>query len=396
MPTIIGTTGNDYIVALNEDTVAFGLDGDDTLVGHHGDDYLDGGEGSDILLGSLGNDYMFGGGGDDTIMASGDDDHLYGGNGNDRLFGGLLPFSPSGDDYMDGGLGDDIIFGALGNDHLFGGEGGDILNGDVSAGAYWKETVGNDQLDGGLGFDTLIGGRGNDTYVLNDVTWMKMSEWEIVRPHFDSIQEMPDDGIDTVIVSDPEGYLTAYTLPDNVENGIISSSSGFAFWGNDLDNTLSTRSVSSRLYGGGGNDWLSGGATADRLDGGAGNDLIVGGGGGDDLTGGSGADAFVLARTSDSRPGGTFGLGVDRINDFSQAEGDVIDLSDIDANPATFFNDTFRFMGAGAFSGFAGELRYAVSGGVTTIAGDTNGDKIADFTIRMSGTISLNANDFVL
>lgn len=67
------------------------------------------------------------------------------------------------------------------------------------------------------------------------------------------------------------------------------------------------------MFGLGDNDTLSGGADVDLLSGGAGVDV---------LTGGSGADTFVW-RTGD------LDGSVDTIADFSTADGDRIDISDL-------------------------------------------------------------------
>jgi len=37
-----------------------------------------------------------------------------------------------------------------------------------------------------------------------------------------------------------------------------------------------------------------------------------------------------------------------------------------------------------------------VAGGVTTVSGDVNGDGIADFSITLTGAITLVAGDFIL
>ncbi|WP_225767634.1 M10 family metallopeptidase C-terminal domain-containing protein [Inquilinus sp. Marseille-Q2685] len=88
--------------------------------------------------------------------------------------------------------------------------------------------------------------------------------------------------------------------------------------------------------------------------------------------------------------------GADRITDFSHAQGDRIDLSAIDARTAAAGNQAFSFVGAGAYTGVAGQLRYVTVGGVTTIGGDVNGDKVTDFHITLTGAIALAAADFVL
>ena len=89
----------------------------------------------------------------------------------------------------------------------------------------------------------------------------------------------------------------------------------------------------------------------------------------------------------------------DDITDF--AAGDLIDISGIDAVAAfdingliikDAVNNAFAFIGAGAFTGAQGQLRYA--GGV--VEGDINGDTVADFAINVLGAPPLIATDFVL
>jgi Ca2+-binding RTX toxin-like protein len=123
-----------------------------------------------------------------------------------------------------------------------------------------------------------------------------------------------------------------------------------------------------------------------------GNDILLGGRGADMLTGGAGADRFVYAGTVHS----LVGSGADRITDFSHAQGDRIDLSLIDPNTIAAGNQAFSFIGAGLYTGVAGQLRTSVVGGVTTIAGDVNGDRASDFHIVLSGAIALVSADFVL
>ena len=71
------------------------------------------------------------------------------------------------------------------------------------------------------------------------------------------------------------------------------------------------------IAGGDGNDTLLGGLGSDSLSGGVGNDSLQGGVGADTLSGGGGADMFH----------GYVGSGIDRITDFSLAEGDHIALN---------------------------------------------------------------------
>ena len=138
---------------------------------------------------------------------------------------------------------------------------------------------------------------------------------------------------------------------------------------------------------------LDGGLGDDRLAGGAGNDMLTGGRGGDTLTGGLGADKFLFKSVShlSASPGGS-----DTILDFSIAEGDRIDLTAIDASTKARGDQAFHLIGTKAFHGTAGELRYAKAGERTILSGDVNGDKKADFTIALSGTLKLTEGVFFL
>jgi hypothetical protein len=127
----------------------------------------------------------------------------------------------------------------------------------------------------------------------------------------------------------------------------------------------------------------------DMLFGGEGNDLLMGGAGRDSLSGGLGADLFRYAESDFA--GATLAL-ADVITDFSEAQGDRIDLSAIDAQPG-IGDDGFRFIGNAAFSGAGAELRMSLVEGYLVLEGDRTRDGIADFAIRLDGltTISVGA-----
>jgi hypothetical protein len=76
---------------------------------------------------------------------------------------------------------------------------------------------------------------------------------------------------------------------------------------------------------------------------------------------------------------------------------DLIDLSGIDANSQTSENDAFAFIGAGAFTGVAGQLRAYQEGSTWIVAGDINGDGIADFLINLTTSQgqALGSDDFL-
>lgn len=161
--------------------------------------------------------------------------------------------------------------------------------------------------------------------------------------------------------------------------------------GLDGNDVLSGGDDRDLLDGGNGNDRLRGGTGRDSLDGGAGDDRLFGGSGHDGLVGGEGRDRFIfenaeaLASTVDNS---------DRIRDFDRSEGDRINLSLIDANANTAENDVFAFIGTDAFSGTAGELRYAFEAGRTVIEMDRDGDGLGDLFLRLDGEIDVVARDF--
>jgi len=85
----------------------------------------------------------------------------------------------------------------------------------------------------------------------------------------------------------------------------------------------------------------------------------------------------------------------DEITDFTHGE-DHIRLNYVDANSLLTGDQAFAFMGTSAFDGHAGELRYEQISGNTYVEGDTNGDGIADFVIRVDGLHTLTSGDFAL
>jgi hypothetical protein len=58
-------------------------------------------------------------------------------------------------------------------------------------------------------------------------------------------------------------------------------------------------------------------------------------------------------------------------------------------------DQAFAFVGADAFHGVAGELRYEQISGNTYVQGDTDGDGIADFWIRHDGLHALTSGDII-
>jgi Ca2+-binding RTX toxin-like protein len=318
----IGTDGSDTLAGTGAMDLIYGAGGNDSLTGGGGDDILIGGAGADRLWGGAGADiFVFHPDGAQdrvedfqlgidqidvsrwgriydvsalTITPLSDGALVGYADQSLRLTAGqrldaaalaesfafdtgrsALPGPQPGSDVprdLSGGAGNDVLEGGVLADILRGGEGNDILRGNG----------GDDVLDGGDGADTLNGGAGNDTII---------------------------------------GGRSAADLRDVI-------------FGGDGDDVIDAGYGNDLVYGGSGNDQIAGGFGVDELIGQDGNDVITGsawsdlifGGTGDDflnggfgfdrLNGGAGADRFYHLGIADH--------GSDWIQDFSDAEGDVL------------------------------------------------------------------------
>ena len=354
--TIFGRAGNDTVIGGEGNDLLYGQDNDDVLLGGNGNDYLEGGAGIDIMIGGAGDDvYLASDFGDIVAELSGEGtDTVRVVNANYTLSanveilqyfgaGNFIGYGNSENNQVIGGNGNDFLYGIAGNDRLIGGSG-------------------NDYLDGGIGADTMNGGLGNDSYIVDDIG--------------DVIGEAVDQGSDTV-----QTTLATYNLTANVENLNYIGAGSFTGNGSAVANTIFTQGGNDTVNGLAGNDVISTRAGTDVLNGGAGRDI---------LTGGADADRFVFSATGDTAVGQA-----DRITDFSSAQGDLIDLSAIDAITGGA-NNAFTFIGGAAFSNVAGQLRVFTQSGNTFVVGDTNGDGVADFQIQVDGIVPLAGTDFIL
>ena len=161
-------------------------------------------------------------------------------------------------------------------------------------------------------------------------------------------------------------------------------------FGNNGNDSLFGGNQNDFLRGGTQNDQLRGDNGNDRLFGDGGNDLLVGGLGRDIMNGGAGRDRFDYDRIQESR-----GSLRDRIDGFRHNQDDI-DLRTIDANTTVGGNQRFKFIGDDSFNRVAGELHIRKVGAITKVEGDINGDGRADFTIDVTGGVTLTAGDFLL
>lgn len=173
-------------------------------------------------------------------------------------------------DTINGNAANNTITGAAGDDVIYGGAGADSLMGGDGQ-DFLRGEAGDDYIVGGAGFDDIHGNMGQDTAYGGEG-----DDWVVGGQHNDLL--FGENGADLV-------------------------------YGNMGDDTL---------YGGQGADIMRGGQHNDIMYGEAGDDWMSGDRGDDTMWGGTGADSFH-----------TWGdAGVDRVMDFSRAEGDRVLVSE--------------------------------------------------------------------
>ncbi|GAA4029007.1 hypothetical protein GCM10022281_05140 [Sphingomonas rosea] len=154
-----------------------------------------------------------------------------------------------------------------------------------------------------------------------------------------------------------------------VNDDTATSASTLVLKGTDLAETITGSGAKETIFGLGGND------------------VINGGGGGDQLVGGLGNDTFVFD-TSATANG-------QKVLDFTVG-ADKLDFTKFDASTLATGVQKFTWIDEAAFGSQAGQLRQYDAGGHHYVAGDTNGDGVADFTIEVMGVTHLSASDLFL
>ncbi|MFT7571548.1 MAG: Ca2+-binding RTX toxin-like protein, partial [Paracoccaceae bacterium] len=370
--TEVGTAGFDTFTAqadpssANSVTISQTLDGKVFLTDGTNTISLDGFEELDINLGTANDSITIGdlsntdiadstvridlGAGNDTADATAANRRhvIDGGDGDDTITG-----SSRGDD-LNGDAGNDTLKGLAGKDTINGGAGAD----DIEGGAD-DDTItggaGNDTIDGGIGDDAMSGGAGNDSYTVDSA--------------LDTVTELAGEGTDTISTG------LGFTLPDNVENLVLTGVNNVDGVGNALVNLLTGNS---------GNNTLDGGAGADVLNGGAGNDTYVVDNVGDTITDTSGAD---LVQSSV-----TFTLAANIENLTLTGTGNINGTGNAAVNTLIGNSGNNRLDGLGgadAMTGGAGDDTFVV---------DDVGDTVSELagggtdTVESSITFTLGAN----
>lgn len=231
---------------------------------------------------------------------------------------------------------------------------------------------------------SISGGADAGHFVVNPTTGALSF---VAAPNFEAPADAGSDNVYDVQVTVSDGTLTdTQSLAVSVANVV----DGVTLTGTNGGNMLNGTAAEDTLYGLGGNDSLWGGGGADLLQGDSGNDTLYGGWGSDLLIGGNGADRFLFTSLADSEVGAA-----DVIGDFKRIDKDRISVAGIDANVNAAGDQAFTFIGNGAFTGSAGQLRYEQSNGNTFVTGDVNGDGAADFVIQVNGLVNLGSVDFI-
>ncbi|MBR0717279.1 VCBS domain-containing protein [Bradyrhizobium liaoningense] len=363
--TLGSLTASDFVITSGNSGVA--------LNGDSGDNALSGGVGQDTLIGNDGNDSLFGLGGDDVLIGGNGQDFLSGGAGNDYLNGGANP-QGNGDmaNYGDAPTGVVVNLGTGlasdgygGTDTLINIEGvGGSTHDDVLIGSV----ADNEIFDGGMGNDVIDGGGKNGASgPFGDFSnYAGATEGVVVNLVAGTAVGGLSVGTDTLINIDSiNGSAFDDVITGNANANLLRGFAGSdAIHGGDGNDQIEGGQLSNPSLGG--NDFLYGDGGNDVIYGGSGNDLISGGTGTDTLTGNAGADTFVFAAHD----------GNDRITDFSDAQGDKIDLTAV----------------AGAIGSLADIQSHAQQVGADTVITFGGGDSLTLANVTLG---SLVDSDFI-
>ena len=391
---VVGLVGNDLLTNTSTGTIDYGVDlggGADTVInnGRIYNDYtdlvaVDTGLGNDVLTnsGTIGSEFPiftdnrfsvtniaaeFNNGFEISLAVSmgGGDDILT--NSVGKVQGNIYGFISmgSGNDTVRGGANSEYVFDDAGRDEYRLGAGADAFIVDSPDSSV-------DVCDGGTGLNLIA-------FAMDDGE-------EPVDPPSDTEQlgHRIDLGAGRIIYE-------IDSFNDSISNGEFAT---------DIISNV------QQVVGSDGSDVILGGAVAETLSGGEGDDSILGGGGRDLLIGDLGADVFIF--TAAAQSGVTRGTR-DVIDDFSSFDGDQIWL-DFDSNTRTgtagtnaanefiFLGNNVGFTGSNYVEGGVAqnyaEVRTLMQAGMTLVEVDTNGDRLADFSIALRGFHALDQNDF--
>ena len=352
----------------------------ENLDGGHGSDTLTGDQNANKLYGGRGHDALEGRAGADTLDGGLDDDYAVYQDSPGGVTVDLTLTGPQATENNHDAAGDTLI----GIENLVGSDHSDRLTGDD--GENW--------LVGGAGIDYLYGGNGND------FLWGEAAYPRVPFSRNSSEQVYGYSLPNFLYGGDGHDYLRGGAGNDTLEGG-------------DGHDWLSGYAGHDWLKGGDGNDQLYGGTGTDVLEGGDGADLLAGRAGIDHLYGGTGADRFFFGQDSVVDTGNeeetrTLSDETDTVKDFSQSEGDRLDLRGLKAHSLFTGGTTpgrelslLETKGA-AFTGVKGQVKWWQDGGQTHVQVDLDGEANADggydaeFQVTLDGLHTLTDTDLIL
>lgn len=389
---------------------ATGGNGDDTLIGNDTDNILIGGAGHDLFIANKGVDSLFGGDGIDAVVFDND----------------IANFTITATDYTSYSIVDnsglygtttvtDIEYFEFANliyDLSFFAPFVDIstitlTNRDGTVTTLESSFLGNEiynsaqilstALDNALTVDRVRSEAG-DTFTLTMNKYVANQFSDIHVDVSDDISTLKLNGVYHATVDATNSVkdlhieaLAGYNLKldSGVGNDIIHISSdavgkikaSYFVDGGAGDDTITLDGTSTRitsdLNGGEGNDILRSNLTESgaTLNGGNGDDTLYAGYGADILTGGNGADIFVFEHLVVGK--------VDTINDFSKADGDVIDISAILSGYDALTMDIHDFV----------QSSYNTQTHITTLSIDTDGATNGQNFIALTNIAVLGNDD---
>jgi Ca2+-binding RTX toxin-like protein len=222
---------------------------------------------------------------------------------------------------------------------------------------FGNDIYGNDGdnvINGGAGADFMMGRKGNDTYIVDDPGDGLFEHGEIY-----STPEIESEGFDTVLTS-------------------VSFNVGF-YSEIEVLQAIGTANVN-----------LTGSIDNNRIIGNDGNNIIDGSYGKDTMSGAGGTDVFIWSSVYEI---GWFNFDPDIVTDLNRAEGDVLHLTNIDADETVAGDQAFTFIGTAAFTA-PGQINWFTNGIDTFVQLNTNADLTVDGIIQVLGVQTVDAGWF--